>query len=66
MSDYNTYQFKGYKGLPTKIIYDTTKGAKRKPPFKYVDNIELKEKVLKNIILKTKNDTNSRNNSRKL
>ena len=36
MSDYNTYQFKGYKGLPTKIIYDTTKGAKRKPPFKYI------------------------------
>ena len=53
MSDYNTYQFKGYKGLPTKIIYDTTKGRKRKPPFKYVDNIELKEKVLKGKSIKS-------------
>lgn len=47
MSDYKNYDFKGFKGLPTKIIYDTTKGRKRKPPFKYIDNIELKEKIYK-------------------
>ena len=43
--EYEEYDFKGFKGLPTKIIYDTTKGAKRKPPYKYMDNIVLKEKV---------------------
>ena len=45
--EYEKYEFKGFKGLPTKIIYDTTKGAKRKPPYKYMDNIHLKEKVYK-------------------
>ena len=44
---YEEYDFKGYKGVPTKIIYDITKGAKRKPPYKYMDNIVLKEKVYK-------------------
>ena len=39
---YEEYDFKGYKGVPTKIIYDITKGAKRKPPYKYMDNIVLK------------------------
>tara|TARA_R110002126_G_scaffold48116_3_gene134260 strand:+ start:5394 stop:5750 length:357 start_codon:yes stop_codon:yes gene_type:complete len=47
MNDYKMYNFKGLKGLPTKIIYDTTKGRKRKPPFKYIDNIQLKEKIYK-------------------
>lgn len=45
--EYESYEFKGFKGLPTKIIYDTTKGAKRKPPYKYMDNIHLKDKVYK-------------------
>ena len=47
MSDYNKYDFKGFKGLPIKVVYDVTKGAKRKPPYKYLDNIVLKEKVYK-------------------
>ena len=47
MNDYKSYEIKGFKGLPTKIIYDTTKGRKRKPPFKYIDNKELKDKILK-------------------
>lgn len=50
--EYESYEFKGFKGLPTKIIYDTTKGAKRKPPFKYMDNIDLKEKVYKGKAIK--------------
>lgn len=53
MSDYKNYEFKGFKGLPTKIIYDTTKGRKRKPPYKYIDNKELKEKILKGKSIKS-------------
>lgn len=48
MSEYNSYQFKGFKGVPTKIIYDITKGRKRKPPYKYVDNKELKLNIYNN------------------
>lgn len=47
MTSYDKYDFKGYRGLPTKVIYDTTKGRPRKPPYKNIDNIELKQKVYK-------------------
>lgn len=40
---YRENQYKGFRGVPNTVVYDTTKGRARKTPVEYVDNEDMKK-----------------------
>jgi len=41
--DEDGYDIIGFRGIPAKVIYDTSKGRPRKTPYKTLDNRKLKK-----------------------